>query len=128
MSEIGEVRIDKWLWAVRLFKTRSLASEACKKGYVLINETSVKSSRNIKVGDVIQLKRPPVLFSFKVVALTQKRLGAKLVADFMENVTTKDQIEINELHHLNSRLQRQRGTGRPTKKDRRDLEDFFNED
>ena len=127
MSDIAEVRIDKWLWAVRLFKTRSLASEACKKGYVIVGGVSVKSSRNIKVGDVIQLKRAPVMFSYQVLGITEKRIGAKLVPDFMKDVTPEDQLEINNLQRLNIRLQRQRGTGRPTKKERRDLEDFFSE-
>ncbi len=128
MREIAEVRIDKWLWAVRLFKTRSLAAEACKKNLVQIEGVNVKPSRNIKIGDVILVRRPPVNFSFEVLALTEKRMGAKLVPDFMKDVTPPDQVEILELQKINSRLQRNKGLGRPTKKDRRDLEDFFNVD
>lgn len=119
-----EVRIDKWLWAVRLYKTRSLAAEACKKGKVLIQNVSVKPSRAIKIGDVIQIKQNPVLYSFKVLELAQNRMNAKLVPGFMENVTTPDQLELIELGKLAAQTNRLRGTGRPTKKERRDLEDF----
>ena len=119
-----EVRIDKWLWAVRLFKTRSLAAEACKKGKVIIQNVQVKPSRNVKVGDVVCIKRNPILFSFKVIALAENRMNAKLVAGFMENVTTADQLELIELAKLAGQSGRDRGTGRPTKKERRDIEEF----
>jgi len=119
-----EVRIDKWLWAVRLFKTRTLASEACKKGKIIIKDIQVKPSRNVKVGDVISIKRNPILFSFKVLALAENRMNAKLVPDFMLNVTSPDQLELIELGKLAGATGRDRGTGRPTKKDRRELDDF----
>jgi len=119
-----EVRIDKWLWAVRLFKTRTLAAEACKKGKVIIQNVQVKPSRNVKVGDVICIRRNPILFSFKVIALAENRMNAKLVAGFMENVTTADQLELIELAKLAGQSGRDRGTGRPTKKERRDIEEF----
>lgn len=119
-----EVRIDKWLWAVRIFKSRTLAVEACKKNRVMIDNIQVKASRTIKVGDVVQVKKPPVVFSFKVLKLADKRMGAKLVPEFMENVTTPDQYEILELNKISGFVDRQRGAGRPTKKDRRDLESF----
>lgn len=119
-----EVRIDKWLWAVRLFKTRSLAAEACKKGKVIIHNVQVKPARNIKVGDVISIKRNPILFSFKVLALSENRMNAKLVAGFMLNVTPPDQLELLELAKLAGQTGRDRGTGRPTKKDRREIEEF----
>jgi ribosome-associated heat shock protein Hsp15 len=118
------VRIDKWLWAVRVFKTRTIASEACKKGRVLIDNNSVKSSRMIRVGDIVQVKKPPVTYSFKVLDLSQKRMGAKLVPEFMENVTPPEEYEILEMNKLSGFVDRQRGTGRPTKKERRDLEQF----
>jgi len=121
----SEVRIDKWLWAVRIFKTRSMAAEACKKGKVLIGGVQVKPSRNVKVGDVIGIKRNPVLFSFKVLALSENRMNAKLVADYMENVTTPDQLEMMEIARIAAQNNRERGTGRPTKKDRRDIDEFF---
>ena len=119
-----EVRIDKWQWTVRIFKTRTLAAEACKKNRVMINNVSVKASRNIKVSDVIQVRKPPVIFSFKVLKLADKRMGAKLVYEFMENVTTPDQYEILELNKISGFVDRQKGAGRPTKKDRRDMENF----
>ena len=119
-----EVRLDKWLWAVRIFKTRSIAVDACKKNRVLIGEVPVKASRTIRVGDIVQVKKPPVIFSFKVLKLTDKRMGAKMVPEFMENVTTPDQYEILELNKISGFVDRQRGTGRPTKKERRDLEYF----
>ena len=120
-----EVRIDKWLWAVRLFKTRSLAADACKSGKVIIQHIQVKPSRNVKVGDVVCIKRNPVLFSFKVLALAENRMNSKLVAGFMENVTTPDQLELIELAKLAGQTGRDRGTGRPTKKERRDIDDFI---
>jgi len=123
-----EVRIDKWLWAVRLFKTRTLAAEACKKGKVIIKDVQVKPSRNVKVGDIISIKRNPFLFSFKVLALSENRMNAKLVVDFLQNVTTADQLEMIELAKLTGAMGRDRGTGRPTKKERRDLEDFVEPD
>ena len=110
-----EVRIDKWLWAVRLYKTRSLATEACKKGKVLIQNVAVKPSRTVKVGDIIQIKQNPVVYSFKVIALAQNRMNAKLVPGFMENVTTPDQLELIELAKIAAQSGRARGTGRPTK-------------
>ena len=119
-----EVRIDKWLWAVRLFKTRSLAAEACKKGKILIQGVQVKPSRNVKVGDVVAIRRNPVLFSFKVLALSENRMNAKLVPGFMEDVTTPDQLELIELARIAAKSGRDRGTGRPTKKERRDIEEF----
>ncbi len=120
-----EVRIDKWMWAVRLFKTRSLAADACKKGKVSVNGSAVKPSRSVRVGDMVGVKRNPVLFSFKVLALAENRMGAKLVPGFMENVTTPDQLELFELGRIAAQHNRDRGTGRPTKKERRDLDDFF---
>ncbi len=119
-----EVRVDKWLWAVRLFKTRTLAVEACKKGKIYIDNQCIKPSRHIKKGDVIKVKRNPVVFSFKVLQLSENRMNAKLVPDFMENVTTADQLELFELGKLNAKLGRERGTGRPTKKERRELDNF----
>ncbi len=119
-----EIRIDKWLWAVRLFKTRSLAAEACKKGKISIDGIPTKPSRNIKAGDILQIRKAPVIFSFKVLALTENRMNAKLVPAFMENVTTKDQLEILELSRLADNLNRAKGSGRPTKKERRDMEEF----
>ncbi len=121
MADAG-VRIDKYLWAVRLFKTRSLAAEACKKGRVTINGMSVKSSRMIKAGDEIDIRVPPIMRRFKVLDISEKRMGAKLTPDFVKDITPPEQIELLELARLASSANRDRGMGRPTKKDRRDLE------
>ena len=118
------VRIDKWLWAVRVFKTRTIASEACKKRRVLIDNNSVKASRLVRIGDIIQVKKPPVTYSFKVLSIAHKRMGAKLVHNFMKNVTPPEEYEVLEMNKLSGFIDRQRGSGRPTKKDRRDLENF----
>jgi len=121
------VRIDKWLWAIRIFKTRSLAAEACKKGHVTLDGHPVKPSRVLKVGDVVNVKRPPITRSYKVLALTEKRLGAKLVPDFVKDVTSPQELEFLEMKNKMSWFDRDRGAGRPTKKDRRDL-DKLNDD
>lgn len=123
-----EVKIDKWLWAVRLFKTRTLAAEACKKGKITIDTVSVKPSRTIRVNDVIQIKKPPITYAFKVLAVTENRMGAKLVPSFMENVTSEEQYAILELSKISGFIDRDKGTGRPTKKDRRSLESFLDTD
>lgn len=121
------VRIDKWLWAVRLYKTRSLASEECKKGKVMINGMNVKPSREMKIGETIHLRRPPITRSYKVLALTENRMAAKMVPEYMVETTPASELEILEVQKNMSIYNRERGTGRPTKKDRRDLDDFFDE-
>ncbi len=123
-----QVRIDKWLWAVRLFKTRSQATDACKKGRIIVDKIQVKPSRMIKIGDIVQIKKSPITYSFKVLGLIEKRVGAKLVADYMVDVTPKEELEVLEMQKHMLTLQRDRGTGRPTKKERRDLDDFFETD
>ena len=120
-----EARIDKWMWAARIFKTRTIAAEACKKGRIHINGAQAKPSRMVKPGDVIQVKKPPVTYSFKVLQAIEKRVGAKLVPEIMENVTTPDQYELLEMSKISGFVNRAKGTGRPTKKDRRELDDFF---
>lgn len=121
---MNEVRVDKWLWAVRIFKTRTIAADACKKGRVMVGGVSVKPSRTVRVDDVVQVRKSPVTFSFRVLALADKRMGAKLVPNFMENVTPPEEYEVLELNKISGFVDRQRGTGRPTKKERRDLEQF----
>lgn len=120
------IRIDKWLFAVRLYKTRSLASEECRKGKVTIGGMNVKPSRELRIGETIQLRRPPITRSYKVIALTETRISAKLVPDFMVETTPASELEILEVQKNMSVFNRERGTGRPTKKERRDLDDFFN--
>lgn len=124
MPSTNEVRIDKWLWAVRIFKTRTIAIEAIKMGRVTIGGQKVKASRNIKVGEVIDVKKPPIIYSFKVLALADHRMGAKLVPGFMENVTRKEQLDLLEMNRVNGFIDRAKGMGRPTKKDRRDIDEF----
>ncbi len=119
------VRIDKWLFAVRLFKTRSQASEECRKGKVTIGGMNVKPSRELKIGETIQLRRPPITRSYKILELTEKRMAAKMVPEFMIETTPASELEIVEMQKNMSVFNRERGTGRPTKKDRRDLDDFF---
>ena len=125
---MGEVRIDKWMWATRIFKTRTIAAEACKKNRVMIQRINVKPSRMIKAGDIVQVRKPPITYSFKVLEATEKRMGAKLVPQFLENVTTADQYEILELNRISGFVDRAKGLGRPTKKDRRELEQFAGPD
>ena len=119
------IRLDKYLWAVRIFKTRTIAAEACKKGRISINGSQVKPARMVKPGDVVQVRKPPVTYSFKVLQAIEKRVGAKLVPEIMENVTTPDQYELLEMSKISGFVDRARGTGRPTKKERRDLDEFF---
>lgn len=125
---MSEARIDKWLWAVRIYKTRTIAAEACKKGRIMMNGSQLKASRMIKPGDVIQVKKPPVTYSFKVLQAVEKRVGAKLVFDMLENITPADQYELLELNKVSGFVDRERGMGRPTKKDRRDLDEFVTSD
>lgn len=122
-----EVRIDKWMWAVRLFKTRSKAADACKKNKVTVDGIAVKPSRMVKVGEVIGIRKGPVTCSFEILAIAHNRMGAKLVPDFCKNVTSKDQLELMEMQRLAASSRRQKGLGRPTKKERRDLEAYAEE-
>ena len=116
------------MWATRIFKTRTIAAEACKKNRVMIQGVNVKASRMIKVGDVIQVRKPPITYSFKVLEVTERRMGAKMVPQYLENVTTADQYEILELNKISGFVDRAKGMGRPTKKDRRELEQFAGPD
>lgn len=117
-------RIDKWLWAARIFKTRSIASDACKNGRVTIGGVTMKPSRSVKVGDVVSVKKPPITYSFKVLKTIEQRVGAKLVPEIYENVTEAKQYELLEMSRISGFVDRARGTGRPTKKERRALDAF----
>ena len=117
-------RIDKWLWAARIFKTRSIASDACKNGRVTIGGVDMKPSRTIKVGDVINVKKPPITYSFKVLKTIEQRVGAKLLPEIYENDTDPKQYELLEMSRISGFVDRARGTGRPTKKERRALDAF----
>ncbi len=123
-----EVRIDKWTWAMRIFKTRTIATEACKKGRVTIGSGDsaviAKPARMIKVGDIVNIRKPPVTYSFKVLALTENRLGAKLVPDYMENTTPRSQYDLLEVVKISGFIDRRKGLGRPTKREGRELSKF----
>ena len=123
-----DVRIDKFIWAVRLFKTRSLAADECKKNRIMINGDAVKSSRIVRIGDVIDVVKPPVTYSYKVLDLAEKRMGAKLVPDYIKDITTDEQKEILEMQKLNYTLGRKKGTGRPTKRERREIDKLMDWD
>ena len=121
-------RIDKWLWAMRIFKTRTIATEACKKGRVTIGDMGsgviAKPSRTIKVGDVVNVRKSPISYSFRVKALTENRLGAKLVPDYMENITPQSQYDLLEVVKISGFIDRRKGLGRPTKREGLELARF----
>ena len=120
-----QARIDKWLWAARIFKTRSIAADACKNGRVTINNVNVKPSHMVKVGETVSVRKPPVTYSFKILQTIEQRVGAKLIPEIYENVTTPDQYELLEMNRISGFVDRARGTGRPTKKERRALDAFI---
>ena len=122
MSDVA--RIDKWLWAARIFKTRSIAADACKNGRVTIQGINVKPSHTVKAGEVVAVRKPPVTYSFKILKTIEQRVGAKLLPEIYENVTTPDQYELLEMNRISGFVNRARGTGRPTKKDRREMDAF----
>ena len=136
---MSNARLDKWLWASRIFKTRSIAANACKNGRVKINGAEAKPARTLAEGDVVSVKKPPITYSFKVLKCIEQRVGAKMLPDIYENVTPQEQYNLLEMTKISGFIDRARGTGRPTKKDRRalsaftepvffDSEDFFDED
>ena len=118
------MRIDKYLWAIRLFKTRSLASKACAAGQVLYKDEASKASRNIQPGDIIKVKKLPIWRHYEVIAFPKSRVGAKLVPDYSKEVTPAKELELFEMHQLAAKFDRQRGSGRPTKRERRDLDQY----
>ena len=126
----NEERVDKWLWAMRVFKTRTMATEECKKGRVSVGDGDgvvVKPSRTIKVGDTVHVRKPPVQYSFRVKALAQNRLGARLVPEYLENITPKEQYDLLDVVRISGFVDRRKGLGRPTKKEGRQLSQFTEE-
>ena len=117
-------RIDKWLWAARIFKTRSIAAEACKNGRITIKGINVKPSHTIKAGDVVSVRKPPITYSFEVLKPIEQRVGAKLINEIYNDVTAPEQYELLEMNRISGFVDRARGTGRPTKKDRRQIDSF----
>lgn len=120
------MRVDKYLWSVRYFKTRSIATKACKKGAVKVNQDVVKPSRDVYPGDQIYVRKNQINYSLEVLDLPKNRLGAKLVDIYRKDTTPKEAFESQEILQYAKKYYRKKGTGRPTKKDRRDLEDFTN--
>ena len=117
-------RLDKWLWAARIFKTRAIAADACKNGRVTVDGQTLKPARTVKVGEVVSVKKPPITYSFKILNAIETRVGAKLISEVYENVTDPKQYELLEMSRISGFIDRARGTGRPTKKDRRALDAF----
>ena len=118
-------RVDKYVWSVRLAKTRSQATELISKGKIKLNNVQVKSSREPKVGDSIQISKNTAVYSYKIIQLLDKRIGAKLVEEYIIDITPEEEKEKYRLYSLTQSVYRENGTGKPTKKDRRDINDFF---
>lgn len=120
----NEARIDKWLWAARIYKTRTLAAEACKNGRISINGARAKAARSLKVGDEVSVRKAPITYSFRVLQAIEKRVGARLLPEILENITPAEQYELLEMSRISGFIDRAKGTGRPTKKDRRAMDEF----
>lgn len=127
----ADERVDKWLWAMRIFKTRTVAGEACRKGRVSIgpvgNDVTAKPARTVKPGDIVNVRKPPVTYSFRVLRLTENRLGAKLVPEYLENITPQSEYDLLDVVKISGFIDRRKGLGRPTKKEGRKLQEFKDE-
>lgn len=120
-----EVRIDKYLWAIRVYKTRTEATDACKGGKIRVNGTDIKPSRTVKAGDVITARKGAVSYTYKVIEVIDKRQGAKLVSNYAENLTPEEELAKLRAPVETFFLKRDRGAGRPTKKDRRQMDSLW---
>ncbi len=127
-GELVKARIDRWLWAVRLFRTRALATEACRGGKIRVREDKVKPSYSIKAGETVTIQSGPITKTVRVLGVIEKRLGAKLVADYLEDLTPPEEYELLRMTAAQKALRRDRGTGRPTKRDRREIERLFGDE
>lgn len=127
MSDIKPIRIDKFLWSVRIYKTRSIASEACRKGRIIINNIQVKPSRYVIDGETITVKKLPVTYTYRVIRAIDKRVSPKLVSNYLEDLTPDIERIKLDIRHVGSANYRERGSGRPTKKERRSLERFIDD-
>ena len=125
-SPITRARLDKWLWAVRLFKTRAMATDACRAGSVEVNAQPAKPARDVQAGETVTVKQGLVTRTLRVLAIPRSRVGAKLVAEFCADLTPPEEFEKQRQHRLQHVLAREKGTGRPTKRDRRDIDRLFN--
>lgn len=112
---------------MRIYKTRAIAADACKVGRVTMNSRALKASHMLEIGNKFSVRKGPITFSYEILQLSENRLGAKLVPDYLRDITAKDQLELIELAKLAGQVGRDRGTGRPTKKDRREIEQFMND-
>ena len=125
IGDMEEVRIDKYLWSIRVYKTRSEATDACKGGKIRLNGGDVKPSKTVKVGDVLVARKGPVTYTYRVLQLIDKRQGAKLVPIYAENLTPQEELDKLRAPVETFFLKRDRGTGRPTKKDRRQMDSLW---
>ena len=122
------MRIDKYLWSIRVYKTRTIAADACKKNRVSINDITVKSSRDVKLNETIRVRKDQIYYEYKVLDIPKSRVGAKLVPDYRVDVTKQEELDkLDQIRHSHNHY-RDRGTGRPTKRDRRDLDSYFEKD
>ena len=121
---MAEVRVDKWLWAMRVFKTRTIATDACKKCRVTMGGAAVKPSRMLKEGDVVEVRKPPITYTFRVKQVTQNRLGARLVPEYLVNLTPQAQYDLLEMTRISGFVDRRKGLGRPTKREGREMARF----
>ena len=122
--EITPVRIDKFLWSVRIYKTRSIASEACRRGRIIINSIQVKPSRSVFKDEIITVKKLPVIYIYRIVEPIENRVSAKLVSKYIEDLTPEEEKIKLDLRHAGFTSYREKGAGRPTKKERRNLDRF----
>ena len=125
MNQLDEIRIDKWLFAVRLFKTRGLATEACKRGKIKLNESQAKAAKSIKLGDIINIRQSPMIRSLEVIGLTERRIGAKLVENFAKDITPKEEWDKFYKSKSNRTENQNKSQGRPSKKERRLIDQFM---
>jgi ribosome-associated heat shock protein Hsp15 len=119
------MRIDKFLWAVRIYKTRTEAADACRNGKVAVGGQGVKASYDVKLGNAITVRKSPVLYAYNVTGMPASRVGAKLVADFVQNVTPQEELDKLCANGMVVFAQRSRGAGRPTKRERRKIEEYL---
>jgi ribosome-associated heat shock protein Hsp15 len=127
MPEIKPIRIDKFLWSVRIYKTRSIASEACRKGRIIINNIQVKPSKSVFKDEIITVKKLPVIYTYRVIEPLENRISAKLVSNFIEDLTSEEEKKKLEIRHAGFVGYREKGTGRPTKKERRNLDNYIDD-
>jgi ribosome-associated heat shock protein Hsp15 len=122
MGDRHNIRIDKFLWSVRIYKTRSIASDECRKGRIIINDIQVKPSRTVTNNEIITVKKPPVIYSYRVIEPIENRVSAKLVEQFIEDLTSEEEKAKLNIRQATGIVYRDKGTGRPTKKERRQID------